>query len=65
MHKITQIIVVVIILIVLIWFFNYKYTPRIASEDSRENFKVKSQNYVNNNVFNVANSLDYGNNDDI
>jgi hypothetical protein len=65
MHKITQIIVVAIILIVLIWFFNYKYTPRIASEDSKENFKVKSQNYVNNNVFNVADTMDYGNNNDI
>ena len=65
MHKITQIIVVAIILIVLIWFFNYKYTPRIASEDSKENFKVNSQNFVYNNAFDVANTMDYGNNDDV
>lgn len=65
MHKITQIIVVAIILIVLIWFFNHKYNPKIKSEDSKENFKVNSQNYVYNNAFDVANRMDYGKNDDI
>ena len=65
MHKITQIIVVAIILIVLIWFFNHKYTPKVKSEDSMENFKVNSQNYVYNNAFDVANRMDYGKNDDI
>jgi hypothetical protein len=65
MHKITQIIVVAIILIVLIWFFNFKYTQRIKSEDSKENFKVNSQNFVYNNAFEVADKLDYGKNDDV
>lgn len=65
MHKITLIIVVAIILIVLIWFFNQKYSPIIKSEDSKENFKVNSQNYVYNNAFDVANRLDYGKNDDL
>jgi hypothetical protein len=65
MHKLAQIIVVAIILIVLIWFFNHKYTLQIKSEDSKENFKVNSQNFVNNNAFEVADRLDYGKNDDI
>jgi hypothetical protein len=73
MHKIFQIIVVVIILIVLIWFFNHKYKPKprvntsntIDSENSFENFKVNSQNYVYNNSFEVADRMDYSNNDDV
>ena len=73
MHKIFQIIVVVIILIVLIWFFNHKYKPKprvntsntVDSENSFENFKVNSQNYVYNNSFEVADRMDYSNNDDV
>ena len=65
MHKITQIIVVVIILIVLIWFFNRKYIPEVKSENSIENFKINSQNFVYNNAFEVSDRLDYGKNDDV
>ena len=56
MHKIAQILVLIIILIVLVWFFNKKST---------EDFKVDSQNWVYNNVHEVADRMDYGNNNDV
>lgn len=62
MNKITQIIVLIVILIVLAYFFNQKYD---SSSESKENFKVNSQNWVDNNVFENAYKMDYGKNDDI
>ena len=64
MQKIINIIVVVVILIILIWLFNYKYASIIKSE-SLENFRINSQNNIPNNVYQNANALDYGNNDNI
>ena len=67
MHNITQIIVLVIIIIVLGWFFNTKYTSSstvLAESTSKENFKVNSQNFVYNNVHEIADRLDYGTDDD-
>ena len=68
MHKITQIIVFVIIIIVLAWFFNTKYTSSsnvVSESESKENFRVDSQNFVYNNVYEVADRLDYNKNDDV
>ena len=68
MHKITQILIVLLIVIALIWFLNTKTANKdnIDSETkARENFRVNSQNYVNNNVHDIANRLDYGIDDDV
>lgn len=75
MYKITQIIVLIVILIVLAYFFNKKYDSSLLVLDSeqdpvpvlvtKENFKVNSQNWVDNNVFENAYRMDYGKNDDI
>lgn len=69
MYKINHFFIVLIILVVLLYFYNlkYKYTlsNKINEENSKENFKVNSQNWVYNNVNDVADSLSYGNNDSI
>lgn len=63
MHKITQIIVVLVIFIVLTYFF-IPCKKNIKSE-GKEHFKVNSQNFVNNNAFEVADSLEYGMDDNL
>lgn len=65
MHKITQIIVLIVVLIILIWFFNKKYDKVSSESDNKEDFRVNSQNWVDNNVFEVSSNMDYGKNDDI
>jgi hypothetical protein len=65
MDKINQIIVLVIILVVLAWFFGNKYTSSSVNSESTENFKVDSQNFVYNNVYGIADRLDYNKNDDV
>jgi len=66
MDKITQIIVLIVILIVLVWFFNRKYdSSNIVEIEGKEGFRVNSQNWVDNNVFENSYKMDYGKNDDI
>ena len=69
MYKINHFFIVLIILVVLVYFYNlkYKYTHsnKITEENSKENFRVNSQNWVYNNVNDVADSLSYGNNDSV
>jgi hypothetical protein len=66
MDKITQIIVLIVILIVLAWFFNRKYdSSNCVEAEGKEDFRVNSQNWVDNNVFENAYKMDYGKNDDI
>lgn len=66
MDKITQIIVLIVILIVLVWFFNGKYDSSVSIEtEAKEGFRVNSQNWVDNNVNEIAYRMDYGKNDDI
>lgn len=60
MNKITQIIVLIVILIVLSYFFNMK-----NDDESKENFKIDSQNWVYNNVYENAYKMDLDKNDDV
>ena len=62
MDKITKIIVLIIILIVLVSVTNKKYDT-VLTETNKEDFRVDSKNWVNNNVMDNAYMLDYGNND--
>jgi hypothetical protein len=61
MDKITLIIVLIVIFIVLVWLYNQKYYV----ESKKEDFRINSQNWVANNMFEVADRMDYGKNDDI
>ena len=66
MHKITLIIVVIVIFIALTYFFRMKYKQNVKNEGKgNEHFKVDSQNFVTNNAFEVANSIDYGMDDNL
>ena len=62
MDKITKIIVLIIILIVLVSVTNKKYDT-VSTETNKEDFRVDSKNWVNNNVMDNAYMLDYGKND--
>jgi len=42
-----------------------KYSNASNNNVNKENFKVNSQNWVNNNVYDIANNLDYGNDNDV
>lgn len=63
MHKIIQIFVIFIVFSILAYLFKKNYS-NVHSEHQNENFKVNSQNYVNNNAFDVSNSLNYNSKDD-
>jgi hypothetical protein len=65
MDKITQIIFLILLLIVLSWFFNRKYKNVSSETVNKEGFRVNSQNWVDNNAFDVADRMDYGKNDDV
>lgn len=65
MDKITQIIVLILLLIVLSWFFNRKYKNVSSETVNKEGFRVNSQNWIDNNAFDVADRMDYGKNDDV
>lgn len=71
MFNISQIILLVLIIIVLVCFFNTKYysgsnvVSETESEGVKENFRVDSQNFVYNNVREVADRLDYNKDDDV
>ena len=59
MDKIIKVIILVIVLLILGKLFYNKYCQKT------EKFKVNSQNFVNNNVFEVADKLDYNKNNDL
>jgi hypothetical protein len=65
MDKITQIIVLIVIIILLVWFFNSKYRKVSSESIGKENFRVDSQNWIDNNVFGVTGAMDYEQNDNI
>lgn len=68
MYKLVQIIVVLIILIVLCYFYKMKYSivfQKLDLDIKKENFRVDSQNWTNNNAFDVANRLEYGTSDNM
>lgn len=64
MHKVIQIIFLAVVFCVLVYFFK-KTHKKVNSEQINENFKVDSQNFVNNNAFDVASSLNYGSDDNL
>ena len=57
MYKLEDIIVVIVILVVVSWLFGFWDKK---STVSKEGFRVNSQNFVDNNAFEVADSLGYG-----
>ena len=61
MDKIAEFIIIIIILIVLWYYFTSKYT--CSNMVNKENFKVNSQNWVYNNVYENADLLQYGKDD--
>jgi hypothetical protein len=65
MDKITNVIVVLIILIILGFFYQMKYSDSFYEKIKYENFKVNSQNWINNNAFGGSNNLSYGNDDNL
>lgn len=76
MHKITQIIILLIILVLLVWYFKPMiYTDETTNSttetssneqtQSKEGFRVNSQNFVYNNAKETAELMDYGKDDDV
>lgn len=65
MEKITKIIVLIVIIIIIVYFYKQKSNHDMEESKKKENFKIDSQNWVYNNVFENAYKLDYGKNDDI
>lgn len=56
MYKLREIIIAIILLVVVIYLYNLK----VSNPMSKEGFRVGSQNYVYNNVYENAERLGYG-----
>ncbi len=63
MYKLREIIICLIILVILAYLYNQKFNDNKFVK-KEEGFSVDSQNFVYNNYYDIADSLDYGEKED-